>query len=132
MLWFNNIPPGGAQSSSNIPVTNMRNDYMNNQNMIMNQKIINNNLNAQRKNLMKNTLMQGKPEKSSSLKLSEGSNFFPQGGETTNSGNIRINPQGNTNLNIGLYSGNLDQQYIQNRNSGNFCDNQNMQMGCAI
>lgn len=53
----------------------LENNFISNQNMIMNQKMMANNLNAQRKNLIKNSMLQGKPDQTQSSKDSEGALF---------------------------------------------------------
>jgi hypothetical protein len=53
----------------------LENNFISNQNMIMNQKMLANNLNAQRKNLIKNAMLQGKPDQTHSSKDSESGLF---------------------------------------------------------
>ena len=60
----NNI---GVKSEKNLMDNNI---LMSNQHMMMNQKLINNNLNAQRKNLMKNGIIQSKPDQTHQSKQS--------------------------------------------------------------
>lgn len=53
----------------------LENNFISNQHMIMNQKMLANNLNAQRKNLIKNAMLQAKPDQTHTSKDSEGSLF---------------------------------------------------------
>lgn len=68
---FNSQARPGLGSEKSI----LENNFISNQHMIMNQKMLANNLNAQRKNLIKNAMLQGKPDQTHTSKESEGSNF---------------------------------------------------------